>query len=82
MSELSELTLFVLQYGFLLLLWVFVFVLIFALRADVFGGRVRKLPNPSRSPARPRTHRPRRPRLSRTECCRRRRPPRAQPRGS
>ncbi len=44
MSELSELTLFVLQYGFLLLLWVFVFVLIFALRADVFGGRVRKLP--------------------------------------
>lgn len=40
----SELTLFILQYGFLLLLWVFVFVLIFALRADVFGGRVRKLP--------------------------------------
>jgi len=40
----SALTLFVLQYGFLLLLWVFVFVLIFALRADVFGGRVRKLP--------------------------------------
>ena len=39
----SELTLFVLQYGFLLLLWVFVFVLIFALRADVFGGRVRKM---------------------------------------
>jgi hypothetical protein len=42
----SELTLFVLQYGFLLLLWVFVFVLIFALRADVFGGRVRKLEPP------------------------------------
>ncbi|WP_110588042.1 FHA domain-containing protein FhaB/FipA [Microbacterium suaedae] len=42
----SELTLFILQYGFLLLLWVFVFVLIFALRADVFGGRVRKLPDP------------------------------------
>lgn len=42
----SELTLFVLQYGFLLLLWVFVFVLIFALRADVFGGRVRKLEHP------------------------------------
>ena len=44
MSELSALTLFILQYGFLLMLWVFVFVLIFALRADVFGGRVRKLP--------------------------------------
>ncbi|NHI15917.1 FHA domain-containing protein FhaB/FipA [Microbacterium excoecariae] len=40
----SELTLFILQYGFLLLLWVFVFILIFALRADVFGGRVQKLP--------------------------------------
>ncbi|GGD27446.1 FHA domain-containing protein [Microbacterium faecale] len=43
----SELTLFVLQYGFLLLLWIFVFVLIFALRADVFGGRVRRLPESS-----------------------------------
>lgn len=43
----SALTLFLLQYGFLLLLWVFVFVLIFALRADVFGTRVRKLPESS-----------------------------------
>ena len=49
----SELTLFVLQYGFLLLLWVFVFVLIFALRADVFGGRVRKLENPPQASAAP-----------------------------
>lgn len=49
----SELTLFVLQYGFLLLLWVFVFVLIFALRADVFGGRVRKLEQPSQLPPAP-----------------------------
>lgn len=48
----SALTLFILQYGFLLLLWVFVFVLIFALRADVFGGRVRKLPEqPAAAPA-------------------------------
>ena len=49
----SQLTLFVLQYGFLLLLWIFVFVLIFALRADVFGGRVRKLPESqaARAPA-------------------------------
>ncbi|WP_029150631.1 FHA domain-containing protein FhaB/FipA [Microbacterium indicum] len=42
----STLTLFFLQYGFLLLMWVFVFVIVFALRADVFGGRVRKLPEP------------------------------------
>ena len=53
----SELTLFVLQYGFLLLLWVFVFVLIFALRADVFGGRVRKMPEPQvQQPASPAPH--------------------------
>ncbi|HJA04443.1 MAG TPA: FHA domain-containing protein [Candidatus Microbacterium stercoravium] len=49
----SALTLFVLQYGFLLLLWVFVFVLIFALRADVFGGRVRKLPESQQQIAHP-----------------------------
>lgn len=49
----SELTLFILQYGFLLLLWVFVFVLIFALRADVFGGRVRRLPDPPASTGAP-----------------------------
>lgn len=40
----GELTLFVLKMGFLILLWVFVFVIVFALRSDLFGQRVRKLP--------------------------------------
>lgn len=39
----SELTLLVLQLGFLLLLWVFVFAIVYALRTDLFGQRVRKL---------------------------------------
>jgi hypothetical protein len=39
----SELTLLVLQLGFLLLLWVFVFGIVYALRSDLFGQRVRKL---------------------------------------
>lgn len=39
----SELTLLVLQLGFLLLLWVFIFAIIYALRSDLFGQRVRKL---------------------------------------
>jgi len=40
----SSLTLLVLQLGFLLLMWVFVFVIVFALRSDLFGQRVRKMP--------------------------------------
>lgn len=40
----SSLTLLVLQLGFLLLMWVFVFVVVFALRSDLFGQRVRKMP--------------------------------------
>jgi hypothetical protein len=40
----SELTLLVLRFGFLLLLWVFVFGIVYALRTDLFGRRVRKLP--------------------------------------
>ncbi len=39
----SELTLLVLRLGFLLLLWVFVFAIVYALRSDLFGQRVRKL---------------------------------------
>ncbi len=39
----SELTLLVLRIGFLLLLWLFVFVIVYALRSDLFGQRVRKL---------------------------------------
>ena len=38
------LTLLVLRIAFLLLLWAFVFVIIYALRSDLFGQRARKLP--------------------------------------
>lgn len=43
----SELTLLLLQVGFLLLLWFFVFAVVYSLRADVFGVKVRKLPAPA-----------------------------------
>jgi pSer/pThr/pTyr-binding forkhead associated (FHA) protein len=46
----SELTLLVLRFGFLLLLWLFVFGIVYALRTDLFGQRVRKLPE-SQAPA-------------------------------
>lgn len=39
----SELTLLVLRLGFLLLLWFFVFAIVYALRSDLFGQRVRKM---------------------------------------
>ncbi|MDT0157778.1 FHA domain-containing protein [Microbacterium sp. ARD32] len=40
----SELVLLVLRIGFLVLLWFFVFAVVYSLRADLFGVRVRKLP--------------------------------------
>ncbi|GAA3729205.1 antibiotic biosynthesis regulator FhaB [Leifsonia bigeumensis] len=40
----SELTLLVLRFGFLALLWVFVFAVVYALRTDLFGQRVRRMP--------------------------------------
>jgi pSer/pThr/pTyr-binding forkhead associated (FHA) protein len=40
----SELTLLVLRLAFLVLLWVFVFVIVYALRSDLFGQRVRRMP--------------------------------------
>ncbi len=46
----SSLTLLVLQLGFLLLMWVFVFAVVFALRSDLFGQRARKMP-PAAAPA-------------------------------
>ncbi len=59
----SELTLLVLRFGFLLLLWVFVFAVVYALRTDLFGQRVRRMPAevaapsfPAGSPSAP--HRP------------------------
>lgn len=52
----SELTLLILQVAFLALLWLFVFAVVFALRSDVFGVRVRRMPEaaaPSGAPAKP-----------------------------
>lgn len=41
----SELLLMVMRIGFLLLLWLFVFAIVYALRSDLFGAPVRKLPS-------------------------------------
>jgi hypothetical protein len=43
----SELTLLVLRLAFLILMWAFVFMVIYALRSDLFGTRARKLPQPT-----------------------------------
>lgn len=40
----SELTLLILRIGFLVALWVFVFFVVYAVRSDLFGQRVRKMP--------------------------------------
>jgi pSer/pThr/pTyr-binding forkhead associated (FHA) protein len=48
----SELTLLVLQLGFLLLLWGFVFFVIYSLRSDLFGQRARRMVAPA-APAQP-----------------------------
>jgi hypothetical protein len=40
----SELTLLILRIGFLIALWVFVFFVVYAVRSDLFGQRVRRLP--------------------------------------
>lgn len=40
----AELPLLLLRIGFLLLLWFFVFAVVYSLRADLFGVKVRKLP--------------------------------------
>lgn len=43
----SELTLLALRLGFLILLWVFIFAIVYALRSDLFGPRVRRVPHDS-----------------------------------
>lgn len=56
MSTPSELVLLLLRFGFLLLLWFFVFGVVYSLRADLFGMKVRKLPadgEPAAAPATP-----------------------------
>jgi len=47
----SELTLLLLRFGFLLLLWMFIFAIVYALRSDLFGAPVRKLRKGSAAPA-------------------------------
>ena len=49
----SPLTLLLLQIGFLVLLWFFVFAVVYSLRADLFGVKVRKLPEPAAAGAAP-----------------------------
>lgn len=44
MSTPSELILLLLRVGFLVVLWFFVFGVVYSLRADLFGVKVRKLP--------------------------------------
>ena len=41
----SELTLLLLRIGFLVLMWAFVFAVVYSLRADLFGVKVRKMPD-------------------------------------
>ncbi len=43
----SELTLLLLRIGFLILMWAFVFAIVYALRSDLFGTRVRRMPSAS-----------------------------------
>lgn len=45
----SELTLLILRIGFLLLMWLFIFAIVYALRSDLFGAPVRKLPADAKS---------------------------------
>lgn len=47
----SELTLLLLRIGFLLLLWFFVFAVVYSLRADLFGVKVRRMPDAAPSAA-------------------------------
>ncbi len=44
MTEISELTLLVLRIAFLAVLWGFVFAIVYALRSDLFGQKVRRMP--------------------------------------
>ena len=48
----SELTLMIMRIGFLVLLWLFIFAVVYALRSDLFGASVRKLPAEGGSSAR------------------------------
>ena len=43
----SELTYLILKFGFLALMWVFIFAVVYALRSDLFGQSVRRLVAPA-----------------------------------
>ncbi|CAN5453451.1 antibiotic biosynthesis regulator FhaB [soil metagenome] len=47
----GELTLLLLRIAFLAILWFFVFAVVYALRSDLFGQKVRRMPAPAASPA-------------------------------
>ena len=47
----GELTLLILRVAFLLVLWGFVFAIVYALRSDLFGQKVRRMPAPNAAPA-------------------------------
>ncbi len=49
----SDLTLLLLRIGFLVLLWFFVFAVVYSLRADLFGVKVRRMPEPAAAAAAP-----------------------------
>lgn len=49
----SELTLLLLKLGFLLLLWAFIFAIVYALRSDLFGDRVKRMPAGQSAPEAP-----------------------------
>lgn len=49
----SELTLLLLRIGFLVMLWFFVFAVVYSLRADLFGVKVRQLPSEAARTASP-----------------------------
>ena len=53
MTDPSELTLLLLRIGFLVLLWFFVFAVVYSLRADLFGVKVRRMPDPAGAAAAP-----------------------------
>ena len=46
----SELTLLLLRIGFLVLMWAFVFAVVYSLRADLFGVKVRRMPEAAAAP--------------------------------
>jgi hypothetical protein len=75
----SELALLLLQIGFLILLWFFVFAVVYSLRADLFGVKVRKLAEPAVAAAAPAAA-PATPAAATAPSRRRNRPPRSGPR--